>query len=157
MYGDRQQGTQRNDRFREDYRPRVEWESVKEFVSQDYDPTKGGFCAKVSVLKIRPPRYSYELVWKLPDNKYSRHLNASYFLDRRSVDEVVNLAQNYVNEQSALAESMAKKQAEHDAQKAEQDKAKKLAKKARHETNLARRREEDRARTNAGKTNKQSK
>lgn len=151
MYGNNQ--SSRNDNQRREYRPRVEWETDKEFVSPHYDDAKGGFCARVAVLKIQPaPRYSYELVWKLGDGKYTRHFNSTHLLDMDSVQAIIHDAQTYVQQQGSIAESMAKKKAEFEAKKAEEDKAKKLAKKSRHEANLARRREEDRARTAAGKS-----
>lgn len=151
MHGNKQYGSNDN-RPHRDYRPRVEWETDKEFTSAHYDATKGGFCAKVSVLKVQPPRYSYELVWKMPDGKISRHFNATHLLDMDSIQQVVYDAQTYVQQQGAIAENMLKKQAEFQAKKDAEDKEKKANKKARHEANLARRREEDRARTAAGKS-----
>ena len=138
----------------------VTWEFHSEIVATDHDEAAGGVCARISILKLRYPKYSFELGWRRAST-FSRNFRGNY--DLKGSLEVIKKAQEFLSECDAFNQAKirlddedrrlmeAREAAELDAKK-----AKAAEKKRRHEANLAVRRVQDQQRTAASKAGKHS-
>jgi len=130
-------------------KPKMPWELAEEITGGQYTVAGGGVAAKISVLKLDFPKYSFEIGWKAGGTgMFLRHFRAGQ--DLSDLHDVVTSAKLRI--EALVDESEAKRKAEEDNRAAWAAGAKERAahKKKNHEANFARRREEDRARARGG-------
>jgi hypothetical protein len=125
------------------------WEHHSFITPGNHDDVIGGPAARISVLPLRFPKYSVQF-------GYMRNQIFQPFIPP-GVDSavmVVHVAEPALSKLEELAAESRKAEAEAQAAwvaKLAEDEARKKDKKARHDQNLQRRREEDRQRTQAAK------
>jgi hypothetical protein len=124
------------------------WEFERFIKPVGFDETKGGVCAKVSILRIDYPKYSFTLGWMDDQGKFGPNFRTGY--DLTNLPLVASEAKKYVDTQVATVESLRQKMLQ-------EDKERKERKKKNWEENHKKRKAENQARANGnggGKKNK---
>lgn len=130
------------------YNQRVTWEFERFIKLEEFDETKGGVCAKVSILRIEYPKYSFIMGWLDEAGKFVPHFNAGQ--DISGVAPIALEAKKYIDAQAATVASLIQKKEQEAKEKAKEVRERNERKKKNREENLKVRKRENQARAQSG-------
>lgn len=131
-------------------RPFIAWEPEKDFISTTFDPNKGGECVRVNILRLEEPKYSYSIGWKHPNGDFKVHFQAGQPLLPEVIALLAGQAKDYVDTaMKVINDAREKRNSDIERQRA-QELERKAHKKKQHESNVERRKVENRQRAGRG-------